>query len=357
MTDFKVNILYNFHFGPWGGANQFLKALKRILLKRGFYTNDATKANCIIFNSHHNLENLLHNKLKNKNLICIHRVDGPVFKIRKKDIEIDKIIYRINDLIADGTIFQSKWSREENYKLEMKKNNYEIIIPNAPDPTIFNKKKNKTFSNKRKIRLIATSWSANWQKGFKIYEYLDKYIDFSKYKMIFIGNSPLKFKNIKWIKPLKSKELAEYLKNHDIFIIASQKDPCSNSLIEALHCGLPSIVRNDGGHPEIIGKGGVIFKGKDDIIEKIEKVAQNYHYYQNNIKLPSLDSVVDEYYNFIKQIYQDYENKVYIPKIITYLNYFKLKLLFFLLNVKYKIHFSFFDKMFHIGFKIIIKII
>ena len=50
----------------------------------------------------------------------------------------------------------------------------------------------------------------------------------------------------------------------------SQDDPCSNSLIEALHCGLPAIVLNSGGHPEIIGNAGVKFKNRKEIIEAIE---------------------------------------------------------------------------------------
>jgi len=259
MKDIKINILYNFQKGPWGGANQFLKALRREFQKMGIYEKDPNKAQCILFNSHHNVENLLILKLKNPQKIFIHRVDGPISEYRNKDFEIDKMIYFFNDLIADGTIFQSDWSKKENFRLGMKKNMYETTIANAPDPDIFNKRNKIKFDDARKIKLISISWSPNWNKGFKIYQFLDENLDFSRYKMTFIGNSPLKFKNIEWIKPVDSKKLAEYLKRHDIYIVASKNDPCSNSLIEALNCGLPAVALNDGGHPEIVRNGGELF--------------------------------------------------------------------------------------------------
>ena len=36
-------------------------------------------------------------------------------------------------------------------------------------------------------------------------------------------------------------------------------DPCSNALLEALACGLPAAYRDSGGHPELVGEGGLPF--------------------------------------------------------------------------------------------------
>ena len=283
------------------------------------------KADVILFNSHHKLKQAITLKSKYSNKILLHRVDGPIFEIRNKDREIDNMIYYLNNIIADATIFQSNWSKKENYKLGMKKNKFETTIINAPDPKIFNKKGKIKFSKDRKIRLIATSWSGNWKKGFDVYKYLDENIDFSKHDMTFIGNSPINFNNIKWIKPLSSLKLAKQLKQHDIFITASQKDPCSNSLIEALSCGLPAIALNDGGHPEIVQKAGEFFINKGNLISKIEKVVNNYKYYQNNIKVPTLQIISKKYLNFIKNVYQKVQTNKYTPKKID--NIKRLKLL------------------------------
>ncbi len=261
MLNLKIHILYNFHAGPFGGQNQFLKALKKNLMEKGVYEEEALKADIILYHSfklEHFIE-IINLKLKFPKKLFINRIDGPIYLVRGTDPDIDHIIYDINSLIADGTIFQSEWSKEANQKEGLKKNRFENIILNASDPDIFNPKNKAQFKKLNKIRLITTSWSSNWNKGFKIYKYLDENLNFSKYEMTFIGKSPIKFRNIKWIKPLKSEDLAFQLKHHDIFITASQYESCSNSLIEALNCGLPAIVLNDGGNPEIISKAGLFF--------------------------------------------------------------------------------------------------
>lgn len=339
MNNPKINILFNFHKGPWGGGNQFLKALKKKFISWGIYEENPNKADVILFNSfpfNEEYRFIQAYNLKKKNKIIIHRVDGPISQIRGKDIEIDKMIYLFNDILANGTIFQSNWSKIQNKKLGMKNKKYETIIINAPDPTIFNKINKIPFEKKRKIRLIATSWASNWLKGFKIYQYLDEKLNFLKYDLTFIGNSPIYFKNIKWIKPIKSHELAKHLKKNDIFITASKNDPCSNSLIEALHCGLPVVVLNDGGHPEIVGKAGELFKDENDVLEKIDKVIQDYNYYKKNITVPLLDEIATKYVNFIKKIYQDYKNKTYSPKISNLFQIYKIYFIFSILKLKNK---------------------
>jgi len=325
----KINILYDFQNGPWGGGNQFLKALQDRFINDGIYSEKPKKADVILFNSHHKFEKIIKLKYEYPEKILIHRIDGPIEKYRGSQTGLDKIIYSLNNLLADGTIFQSNWSKQENYKQGMAENNYKTVIINAPNSTIFNKKNRINFNKDRKIKLIATSWSNNLKKGFDIYQYLDNNLDFDKYEMIFIGNSPIQFKNIKWIKPLNSEDVAQQLKQYDIFITASQKDPCSNSLIEALHCGLPAIALNEGGHPEIIKKAGEIFNNKSNIIKKIDNVVKNYKFYQNNINLPTIDDINKKYYNFIENIYKAVQEKKYYPKKITIKDYLKIKIMFY----------------------------
>ena len=58
----KVHILFKFQLGPWGGGNQFLKALKNYFIQEGVYEEDPIKADCILVNSHHNLKEVLRMK-------------------------------------------------------------------------------------------------------------------------------------------------------------------------------------------------------------------------------------------------------------------------------------------------------
>lgn len=310
----NIHIPYNFKDNPWGGANQFLKGVKKYFLEQGVYSESPYKADVVLFNSHHNIDYVLKLKKRFNSLIFIHRIDGPIFVVRDRDIQLDKIVFRINNYVANGTIFQSNWSRQENYRLGLKKKIFETVIINAADPLIFNRNGKIPFSKDRIIRLIATSWSRNWKKGFHVYQWLDENMDFEKYEMTFIGNSPIQFKNIQNIQPVLSHELALKLKENDIFITASQKDPCSNSLIEALHCGLPALVRNDGGHPEILGKGGILFNKPEEIPLLLKYMIDDYSTYQRQINLPTMNEVGKAYYDFMKNIYKAKKKGIYKPK-------------------------------------------
>jgi len=313
MNTFKMHILYKFVGGPWGGGNQFLKALRDYFRKIGVYSESPEEAQVILFNSHHCLDEVFRAKKKYPNKILIHRVDGPIFYARGRDRIIDEIIFQFNNLFADGTIFQSNWSREKNYELGMRKSSYETIIMNAPDSNIFNREGKGQF-NSKKVKLIATSWSANIRKGFDVYQYLDQSLDFTRYEMTFVGNSPINFKNIKWRKPVPSRELAKILKQHDIYVIASRNEACPNALIEALHCGLPAVARSTGAHPEIVARAGEFFENAVEAIDAIEKVSQNYEHYQGRIDLPTLDEVGQKYYEFAQTIYEDYLDNNYQVK-------------------------------------------
>jgi len=260
-------------------------------------------------------------KKNNQKILLINRIDGPVFFIRDRNLFVDKAFYKFNDTICDGTIFQSNWSKEKNIYLGMKKNQYETTILNAPNPDIFNKQDKKTFDKQQKTKLIATSWSNNIKKGFEVYKWMDENLDFSKYEMTFVGNSPFKFKNIILKEPMNSEALANELKSHDIFITASQSDPCSNSLIEAMHCGLPALGLDDGGHTEIISYGGEVFKTSNEISQKLDLIVQSYEKYQKNINLPTIDEVGELYFQFLKKIYDAKENnsKVKFPSTFDYI--------------------------------------
>lgn len=305
----KICILYSFVDKPFGGGNQFLKALGKYFSARGVFEKFPWDADVILFNSHHDISAAAKARLNYPDKIFIHRIDGPMKLYAVLSDRRDKIVYEANNFLADATIFQSEWSKQQNYKLGFKGKKPEFVIINAPDPAVFNLDGKIPFSSRRKIKLIAISWSSNWKKGFDVYGWLDENLDFEKYEMSFVGNSPIKFKNIKHLQPLQSIELSKVLKNSDIFIAASQNDPCSNSLIEALHCGLPSLVLNSGGHPEIVRQGGEIFEAKEQIPSLLEKIINNYSDYVSSIKVQSIEEVGKAYYDFIQEVYDKSSHK------------------------------------------------
>ena len=309
-----IHILYEFTDGPWGGGNQFLKALRSILRKKGAYCESPEHAETIVFNSHHNLEKVGELRRQSNQAIFIHRVDGPVFRVRGNSEEVDAEIYTANEKYADGTVFQSEWSRNANYEEGMRNSGFSRIIINAPDPDMFYRAVARRRHGKRKLRLIATSWSGNMRKGFDVYRWLDSNLDFSNVDMTFVGNSPVEFQNIRHLAPLPSYDLAEVLRTHDIYIQASSNEPCSNALIEALHCGLPAIARNHGGNPEIVRSAGELFSEVHEIPPLVDRIARDIDGYCQRIALPHIEEVGDQYCDFISDIVDARDRGQYVPK-------------------------------------------
>ncbi len=304
----KIHILYDFVEGPWGGANQFLLALRNEFSRTGVYEEDSGKAEILLYNSNPagyetRLAECFDLRRRYKKTV-INRVGGPISIARGNDLTMDKIIYFFNSKFCDGTVFQSTQSMREHERLGMKVKCRTALIPNAPDPAIFKPVDVKGEKEDRKIRLIATSWSPNMRKGFDILKFLDENLDHSKYDLSFYGNSPISFRNIRRFPPISSKELADAIRASDIFISTSMYEACSNSLLEALHCGIPAVARTGGADEEILGGGGMIFKDKHDVIQAVERVAKDTDRYRRNIKLVRLDEVAYRYYEFSRKTHE-----------------------------------------------------
>ncbi|MFC1892123.1 glycosyltransferase [Thermodesulfobacteriota bacterium] len=313
----KVHIHYKTTATPSGGGNQFLRILDNVFSENGVRAKNLNDSDVVLFNSHQFMNRVAAAKRKYPEKLFVHRIDGPMKIYNSISDKRDDIVGLAASLISDGTIFQSEWSREENYRLGLHQNMFDTVINNSVDPDIFNCMGRKKFFGLEKIRLVAVSWSSNPNKGFDVYEWLDKNLDFSRYEMSFIGNSPVNFKNINHIEPMDSKNLAKTLKQYDILIFASKYEACSNTLLEALHCGLPSVVYNFSSNPEVVGDSGELFGKKEDIPECLDRIIENYKDYQGNISLPSIQDVANQYLGFMKMIYNKAEREEYTLKSIS----------------------------------------
>jgi glycosyltransferase involved in cell wall biosynthesis len=295
-TNADVSFFFNFHPSPYGGGNQFLKGLWREFTIRGFKLENnrispTTKA--CLFNSH----NFHHERLRKFNIpecFFVHRVDGPLSVYRGSEDRIDHNIWKLNIDFANATIFQSNYSIKKHAELGMQFVNPHVIH-NAPDPAIFHSIGRIPFDSGRKIRLVSVSWSNNPNKGGKIYKWLEENLNWDRFEYTHIGRTCVPLERAKVIKPIPSKKLAEILRQQDIYIIASKYEPCSNSLIEALSCGLPIIYLNSGSHPEIVGKAGMGFLNASEIPDLLDQLVDEYEDYQKSISAPLLTDIADRY--------------------------------------------------------------
>ena len=80
-----------------------------------------------------------------------------------------------------------------------------------------------------------------------------------------------------------------------MYVAASRDDPCSNALLEALACGLPAAYLESGGHPELVGRGGLPFRADEELPEVLDLLVAGLDGFREAIATPSLGSVADRY--------------------------------------------------------------
>ncbi len=293
----KITIYYKTKNESWGGGNQFLKALKELMRNRGVYSEKAKDADAILFNGYQEIAPLFFSWVFNNNKKRVYRL-GPIMSLHRNGIKwvlVDYIVIACANLFADLVIFQSKWSYEKAREFGFYKNKIHVIILNGVNSRIFYKKEIKNTLQNKKIKLIYSSWSSNIKKGFTYLSFLDENLDFEKYEMTFVGNSPFSFKNIKKVNPLPSIELAQKLRESDVFISPTEDDACSNAILEALASDLPVVALASGGNAELIREAGVTFQNEKEILIAIEKVSTDLDFYRNQIKIKPLENIVDDY--------------------------------------------------------------
>lgn len=322
-SSLKIKLLFELKNGPFGGGNQFLKAIRKELAKKNvLFVDNPKEADVFLAITYHHLLEAVKLKRLYPDKKLIFRL-GDVFRHHRGSRwkTMDRII-ALTASASDGAILQSNWSLKEAQKMGFRNNNF-TIIHNAVDPVLFNSENKLPHSGKTK--LIAVSWSQNKNKGFSFYKFIDDHLDFNKYEMTFIGHSPVEFKNIIQLPPLESSRVSAYLKKSDLFISASQLEACSNSILEALSSNLPVLALNSGSHPEIIKNRGELFNSEKELLVKINEMSANLEKYKKGEKPESLSIVADKYLNFI--------NHSPLKK-INFLSLLKIKFLLKLFNLR-----------------------
>jgi glycosyltransferase involved in cell wall biosynthesis len=290
-----VAVFHEFHPPPYGGGNQFLIALVGELRRRGLDVETNTLSGetpaCLYNSFNFDFERL--RRFARADVRMVHRVDGPVGVYRGFDDGTDRRIAEINTL-AEVTILQSQFSRAKHEELGIELRN-PVVVHNAVDEAIFHPSAERPAPDGRKLRVIATSWSSNPRKGADILAWLDRELDVDEYDVTFVGNAEHAFARIRTVGALPSAEVADLLRAHDVYIAASRDDPCSNALLEALACGLPAAFLRSGGHPELVGEGGLGFDAAEEVPAVLAQLRVELDERRARIRVPSLADVADRY--------------------------------------------------------------
>jgi glycosyltransferase involved in cell wall biosynthesis len=291
-------LFHDFSPPPAGGGNQSLRALTVELERRGVRigintVSPATRA--VLFNSFNfdfrRLE-LLRRRANGARMV--HRVGAVTSLYRGFDDGTDARVAEINARLADATIAISHATIEMYREIGIELVDPHVVY-NACDDGIFNAVGRRPFSRDRKTRLISSSWSDNPRKGGPVYEWLDENLDWDRYEFTFVGNTWSTFRHIRHVPPVASHELAGLLRQHDVFVTATEHDAYSNALVEALSCGLPALYLDSGGSREAVKEAGFGFRDRAEIPALLDRLLEEYEQRQARIDLPALAEIADDY--------------------------------------------------------------
>jgi glycosyltransferase involved in cell wall biosynthesis len=289
-------LFHEFAPSPAGGGHQFLRALVGELERRGLRVEvnrlSAGTPACL-FNSF-NFGAARLRRFARPDCRMVQRVDGPIGVYRGFDDGTDATIVAVNAELADATILQSRFSLEKHRELGLELREPHVVR-NTVDPAIFHPPHERPPLAGRKARVVATSWSENARKGADTLAWLDRNLDWDLYELTFVGRAPARFERIRTVGPVSSQEVAQHLREHDVYLAPSQDDPCSNALLEALACGLPAVYRDSGGHPELVGDGGLPYRDDPDVPAVLDLLLEELDDRRQAIRVPALSQVADAY--------------------------------------------------------------
>lgn len=274
----KISINRKTIAGPWGGGNNFVKAVY-----------DSAPANVKLSNSLDVDTDLIllmdprkeggsfdaqeaFNYSLNKNVKIIQRINE--CDARKGTEHMDSVLLQCSR-INHKTIFVSKWMQDYfNKKGWSCKQQY--VVHNGVEDCYFLGKEKESHEP---LKIVTHHWSNNYMKGFDAYEFLD-YLSTKNDKIVFtyVGRERGTFVNSKIVPPLHGKNLAEELSKHDVYVSASRNDPGPNHILEAIAVGLPTYVHAEGG-------GAVEFAGQDHTFKnlfELEKLISNFSFKKNS---------------------------------------------------------------------------
>ncbi len=313
----KIAVGMNIHDGPFGGGNQFGKSLSQYLTQKGhqvffdlsqpdldliLMTDPRTSMQSVAFGP---LQIMRYVRDINPSVLLVQRINE--CDERKGTHGFNRLLC-VSNKIMDHTVFISSWLEQLHRKQNPFTEN-SSVIKNGADRSIFIYH-HKQLPTNRKIRLVTHHWSANWSKGWDVYQHIDDLLKKKKFNSEFefhyIGILPKKIslQHIQLHPPCTGSELADLLHSCDIYLSASLNEPAGMHHIEGALCGLPLLYRNSGALPEYCQGYGIMFEGIDDVESALHELRAHYDFYAKKmLDYPyTSEKMCEEYLSLFTQL-------------------------------------------------------
>ena len=221
-----LSVFHEYVPPPSGGGHQFIRALSRELAaprarrsnrtasrvrrRRASSTRStSTRAGCAVSRA--------------SDVRMVHRVDGPIGVYRGFDDGTDGVILELNRAFADATVVsvsvQPREARGARARLREPGPD-----PERGRPGDLSSPERAEPSAGRRLRIIATSWSDNPRKGTDVLAWLDGHLDPTSRGDV-RGPNRCAVRDGSGLGPCRRSELAELLREHDVYLAASRDDP------------------------------------------------------------------------------------------------------------------------------------
>ena len=289
----KLAISQKIHEGPWGGGNNFVKAVKTRMEERGHtvvQSLDDDDIDLILLidpRSRNPLMtfvagDILRYLLRHPNAVVVHRINECD---ERKNTKTMNFRLKLANYSADHTVFIASWLKKLDLWQAEPTSRCSVIL-NGADTAVFNSTQHVPWDGQAPLKIVTHHWGANWAKGFDVYERLDDMLATNKWReridFTYIGNLPsgFSFKNAHHLPPSSGEALAAALSENHLYVTASLNEPAGMHHIEGALCGLPLLYRNSGGLPEYCSGYGVSFEGPQDFEIALETVIASYDDYK-----------------------------------------------------------------------------
>ena len=313
----RVSLGMNLQPGPWGGGNQFGRALIDYLQQKGVEVSfdlSASDLDLIMLaepranlriSAYTDHETFQYLRQVNPRAIVVHRVNE--CDERKGTTGVNQRLRRAN-LCADHTVLVSTWLKNLHLQQGMRCRSYSVIL-NGSDQRVFHSEGYRRWDGNEPMKLVTHHWGGHWMKGFEVYERVDCLLASDRHRgrlsFTYVGNIPegFRFRDATYVEPKHRHALAAAIREHHVYLTAACNEPGGNHQNEGANCGLPLLYRESGCMPEYCDGFGVSFTA-ESFEQKLEEMMETYdHWADRMIDYPhTAERMSMQYYDLFVEL-------------------------------------------------------